>query len=183
MSDPILVSVQVGLPKALDGWTSAIFKAAVHSPVWLSRTNLEGDRQADLRYHGGPDKAVLAYSADHYAAWRNKPGLEKIEYGAFGENFSIAGQTEETVCLDDVYFIGEVIVQVSRPRTPCGKLARKWNLPHLTTRVAQTGRSGWYLRVLKEGFVTAGTPVCLDERPHPESTIAHLLAVKLRAVT
>src|SRR5712692_398768 len=85
MNDAILVSVQVGLPKDLGDWKSGISKEAVHSPVWLSRTNLEGDGQADLRNHGGPDKAVLAYSADHYPAWRNEAGLEKIEYGAFGE--------------------------------------------------------------------------------------------------
>src|SRR5512142_1944575 len=90
---PLIVSIQVGRPqlrREADGlvWSSAIFKQPVQGPVWLCKTNLEGDRQADLQAHGGPDKAVLAYSADHYAAWQRELNVAAIEYGAFGENVS-----------------------------------------------------------------------------------------------
>ena len=174
----ILESVQVGLPvtrgSANEGprgeWTSAIFKDPVEGDVWLGATNLAGDGQADAQYHGGRDKAVLAYSADCYPAWREELGLD-LRPGAFGENFTISGMSERNVCIGDVYVIGGARVEVSQPRGPCWKLARKWELPGLTARVARTGRTGWYLRVLREGTVYAGMPVELAERPFPQWTV------------
>lgn len=171
-----LLALHAGLPRTRKDdagvWTSGIFKDPVHRPVWLDRLNLEGDRQADLTVHGGPDKAVLFYSAEHYGAWRHELGLYSFELGAFGENFSVSVLTESTVCLGDRYRIGEALVDVSQPRQPCWKLARRWQRPDLPARVVRSGRSGWYARVDAPGTVTPGSLVELVERPFPEWTIA-----------
>jgi MOSC domain-containing protein YiiM len=178
---PIVVSIQVGRPQLRTDengkvWSSAIFKHAVQTPLKLGKTNLEGDRQADLSVHGGPDKAVLAYAAEHYTEW-HREGLAQMDYGAFGENFTISGQTEADVCLGDVYRIGEARVEVSQPRSPCAKLARKWKLPDLPARVLANGRSGWYLRVLQEGMVAPRQALQLIERPLPQWTIQKVATV------
>ncbi|NOZ27173.1 MAG: MOSC domain-containing protein [Chloroflexi bacterium] len=182
-----LVSIQVGLPRrwgdpdASDpmdrAWESAIAKEPVQGPIRLGSTGLAGDGQADRKNHGGPDKAVLAYAAAHYPLWRAELALPDLPHGAFGENFTIDGQTEESVCIGDVYAIGDVRVQVSQPRQPCWKIARRWRIKDLTARVVETGRIGWYLRVLAEGYVEAGMPVTLLERPFPQWTVARAMAV------
>lgn len=181
MEGPILVSIQVGLPRfhgtpgAVDlmdqPWVSGFFKEPLAGPVHLGRTNLAGDGQADLSVHGGPDKAVLAYAADHYPAWREELGRSDMPFGAFGENFTIRGLDEERVCIGDTFALGEVRVQVAQPRQPCWKLARRWRLKTLPKRVVETGRSGWYFRVLCAGTVEAGMVLQLLERPCPAWTV------------
>ena len=161
-------------------WVTSFFKDPVDGPVWLGLTNLAGDGQADLENHGGPDKAVLAYAAAHYPLWRAELGRPDLPYGAFGENFTIAGLTEATVCIGDVYAIGEARVQVSQPRQPCWKIARRWRIKDLTARVRETGRTGWYLRVLTEGYVEPGLPVTLIERPYPQWTVARATEIMHR---
>lgn len=190
MNTPILVSIQVGRPKTrgdkestdhmLRQWRSAIFKEAVIGPVWLGKTNLAGDKQADLRFHGGPDKAVLAYSADHYPLWRAELRIAELPYGGFGENFTIQGLSEATVRLGDVYAIDEARVQVSQPRTPCFKLQRRWNREDMLRRVLLTGRAGWYLRVLSEGYVDTGQEVLLLERDPSAPTIQQMNEARFR---
>jgi MOSC domain-containing protein YiiM len=184
---PLLLSIQVGLPKerGTEGaaekmdrpWKSAIFKEPVDGPLWLGRTNLAGDRQANLQVHGGPDKAVLAYSADHYPGWRIELERPDLAHGSFGENFTIAGLTEATVCIGDTYRIGEALVQVTQPRQPCWKLERRLKRDDMITRVEATDRSGWYFRVLAEANVEAGLPVALVERPYPQWPIARAASV------
>ena len=181
MSTPLLVSIQVGLPRAYgrEGaddpmdrpWETGFFKQAVDGPRWLGKTNLVGDGQADLVNHGGPDKAVLCYAASHYPGWRAELQRPDLPHGAFGENFTIDGLTEETVCVGDVYRLGEAIVQVSQPRQPCWKLAWRWRLKELTALVERSGRTGWYIRVLEEGEVRAGLGLTLLKRPYPEWTV------------
>ena len=178
----VLVSIQVGMPQTRGGegatdpmdrpWTSGFVKEPVHAPVHVGREHLDGDGQADLRVHGGVDKAILAYSANHYPAWRDELGMLDLPYGAFGENFTIDGLDENTVCVGDIWQLGEVRVEVSQPRQPCWKLARRWRRPDLPQRVLDTGRSGWYFRVLHEGQVKAGQQLSLIHRPHPRWTIA-----------
>lgn len=187
MTTPLLVSVNVGLPRQMgvEGaadpfdrpWRSGIVKEPVAGPVWLGRTNLAGDGQGDRQNHGGPDKAINSYSADHYPSWRAELALPDFPPGAFGENFTIAGLTEETVCIGDIYQIGAARVQVSQPRQPCSKLARRWRLKDLTARVEASGRTGWYCRVLAEGEVEWGLPVVLLDRPFPQWTIARANAI------
>lgn len=179
---PQLVSIQVSLPKVYgrpnahdwmdQPWQTGFYKEAVHAPRWLAKTNLAGDGQADLVNHGGPDKAVLAYAASHYPYWREQLGRPDLPHGAFGENFTVDGLTEDTVSIGDVYRLGSALVQVSQPRQPCWKLARRWRIKELTALVEQTGRTGWYLRVLEEGEVEPGQPLTLQERPYPEWTVS-----------
>jgi MOSC domain-containing protein YiiM len=172
-----LVSVNVGLPKAMmqpQPWTSSIFKEPVAGPIALSLVNLEGDRQSDLSVHGGPDKAVCVYSADHIDAWRRELNEPAWGVAAAGENFTVAGLIEPTVCLGDVFEIGTAVVQISQPRSPCSKFARKWGRLDLPKRVLASGRTGWYFRVLTPGTVEAGQSFVLRERPYPQWTVARV---------
>jgi MOSC domain-containing protein YiiM len=178
----VIATVQVGLPQTLGRddapdpmdrpWTTGFFKQPVAGPLWLGTTHLAGDGQADLKNHGGVDKAVLAYSAAHYDYWRSHLNLPNLLYGAFGENFTIVGQTEADVCVGDTYAVGEARVQVSQPRKPCWKLSRRWRIADLAQQVLFNGRSGWYFRVLQEGQVAPGQEMQLCDRPYPEWTIA-----------
>ena len=175
-------SVQVGKPRDYgysgaenphdQPWNTGFYKKPVEGQVFVGRTNLQGDGQSDLQHHGGIDKAVLAYSAEHYPLWRQELKLPEMCGGAFGENLTIEGLSEESVNIGDVFRIGEVVFEVSQPRQPCWKLARRWRLHQLTALVVQNGRSGWYLRVIDEGWVESGMKVKLLERPNSEWPIA-----------
>jgi MOSC domain-containing protein YiiM len=183
----VLVSIQVGMPQtrgdegAADPmdrpWTSGFVKEPVHGPVRVGREHLDGDGQADLRVHGGVDKAILGYSASHYPAWRDELEMPGLPHGAFGENFTIDGLDETAVCIGDIWQLGEARVEVSQPRQPCWKLARRWRRPDLPERVLDTGRSGWYFRVLCEGHVNAGQQLTLIDRSHPRWTITNVTNV------
>jgi len=178
----ILFSIQVGAPRsygfedAVDAhdkpWTTGFFKTPMEGPVFVGTTNLAGDGQADLINHGGVDKAVLVYSAEHYPKWREELRMPEMPYGAFGENLTIGGLSEELVCIGDIFRIGTVTFEVSQPRQPCWKLARRWRMHELVRLVVHNGRSGWYLRVLEEGWIDAQMPVDLMERPNPAWPVA-----------
>ena len=183
-----LLSIQVGKPAAHPPnevakakWTSGIVKRAAEGPVWLGRENLEGDGQHNKRFHGGPDRAVLSYAAAHYLDWAAELGdalPAGFKPGAFGENFTVSGLDEATVCLGDVYAIGEEAeIEISQPRLPCANLARRWRLPDLPRMVEETRRGGWYARVLREGRVEAGLSLRLRARPYADWPITRLLAV------
>ena len=126
----------------------------------------EGDGQADLVNHGGPEKAVCVYPFDHYAHWERVLG-RNLQPGAFSENLTVSGAVETGVCIGDVFGVGEAVVQVSQPRTPCSKLAARNGERLLTKWVGQTGYSGYYLRVLSEGIVKADDAFELIEG-HPD---------------
>jgi MOSC domain-containing protein YiiM len=169
-----LVSLNVGRPKRFQGdeaWESGIYKSPVAGPVRVERENLDGDAQADLRVHGGPDKAICVYSADHYPLWRQELAVPECGPGWFGENFSVAGQIESTVAIGDIYRVGSAVVQISQPRAPCWKLGRRWNRLDMPKVVVQRGRTGWYLRVLEPGAVQRGDTLTLVERPFARWTI------------
>jgi MOSC domain-containing protein YiiM len=176
-----LVSVQIGIPRTVGvpgaadpmerAFTSAIWKEPRTGPVRAGRLGLEGDRVANEKVHGGPEQAVLMYAESHYPLWRAEWGRDDVAPGAFGENLTVSGPTEDTVCIGDVLEIGEALFQVSQPRQPCATLARRHGVRDMIAVVRKNGRSGWYLRVLREGFLEAGQPVVLKERPHPEWTV------------
>jgi MOSC domain-containing protein YiiM len=180
MNESRIISLQVGLPAehgadaiSQKSWQSGIFKDAVHGQVFLDTLNLRGDGQHDLHNHGGEYRAVLAYAVDHYPTWNTELACE-LPFGAFGENFTVTGYDEDTVCIGDVFVVGEARVQVSQPRMPCWKLARRWGIKDLTARVDQKAWGGWYHRVLQTGYVQAGDAYLLTERPYPNLSIKRL---------
>ena len=155
-----LVSLNVGRPRLLSWkgltFSTGIFKRPGPDRVMLRTTNLDGDRQADLSVHGGPNKAVYAYPSEHYAYWREQlPGYD-LPWGAFGENLTTEGLLEQEVSVGDRYRIGSAIVMVRTPRIPCFKLAAKFQRDDMILRFLNSGRSGFYFSVLEEGEVGAG---------------------------
>lgn len=181
MTPPRIESLQLGKPKTVEAaesgewwdkeWTSGIFKEPVSGPVWLAHLGLDGDGVADLRVHGGVDKAVCSYPSEHYALWREEAGGLSFPFGAFGENFTTSGLLEDEVCVGDVYEIGEAVVQVTQPREPCWKPSRRWRIKDLAARILETGRTGFYFRTLRHGHVECSEAFRLTERPCPEWTV------------
>lgn len=158
-------------------WSSGFFKQAVGAPVWLGETNLDGDGQADLNAHGGPHKAVNVYPSEHFPHWQAVFGGAPVGAGGFGENFTTQGLLEGEVCIGDIFQIGQVQVQISQPRQPCWKLARRWRMPALAKQVRSSGRTGWYFRTLQTGSVRAGDAIVLLQRSFPQWTVAAANAV------
>jgi MOSC domain-containing protein YiiM len=178
-----LVSIQIGQPQTYRDeqgtWETAFFKEIVQGPIFVAPLGLDGDAVANTQHHGGPDQAVLLYSADHYPLWQAELGQD-LPFGGFAENLTVSGLDETTVCIGDIYQIGEVKIQVTKPRIPCWKIARRWGIPDLTKRVAQSNRMGWYCRVLKEGEIETGLAVEMLERDTPEQTVAQVFQEYLK---
>ncbi|MDA2451178.1 MOSC domain-containing protein [Bacillus cereus] len=153
-----LLSLNIGLPKEVTYGGKVVHtginKKQVKEPVYLSFVKFNGDGQADLIHHGGVDKAVCVYTGDHYPYWEKKLNQDLV-YGAFGENITVSGMSEEDVCIGDTFELGQAIVQVTQPRQPCFKLAKKYNIPKLPLYFQETGYTGFYFRVLKEGWVSS----------------------------
>ncbi|GIN91594.1 molybdenum cofactor sulfurase [Siminovitchia terrae] len=179
--DVLLERIYVGQPKTVGEkgaalpmdreWRSGIFKEPVEGPILLEKTNLAGDGQADLKHHGGPEKAVFAYPSEHYLFWRKELPDTEIFSGGMGENFSLINQLENSVSIGDIYEIGDAVIQVSQPRQPCWKPARRFKVKNLALLLQNSGRTGWYYRVLKVGRVEAGQELALIDRPYPHWTI------------
>lgn len=183
-----LVSIQAGRVKTMEmpenlrvdfreaTWTSGIFKSVREGAVRVSALGMEGDEQADLENHGGPDNVILAYDAEHYPVWRERLGVAELEFGSFGENFSVRGFSDETVCIGDVWEVGRagsgLLLQVTQARQPCYKLARRLRQPHMVKMVRENSWGGWYMRVLREGMAQAGISIRLIERRQAEWTVA-----------
>lgn len=155
---------------------SGIVKTPVDRPLALSPEGLEGDEQADRRVHGGVEKAVHHYPFDHYTVWRTELGPlpPLLTPGGFGENISTTGLTETTVAVGDIFRLGSAVLQVSQGRQPCWKLNRRFGVPDMARRVQQTGRTGWYYRVLQPGTVISGDRLELIERVAPAWTLHRL---------
>ncbi len=170
-----LLSVNVGMPVDMQYqgkmMESGIIKTSTYEPVYVSTVQVEGDGQADRVHHGGPEKAICVYPYEHYPYWEEKLD-RKLSPGAFGENFTVSGLDENEVRIGDVYRIGEVLVQVSLPRKPCYKLASKFGVEDMAKQVTEVGFSGYYLRVLQEGYVTTGEEINVDHRPDHNVTVA-----------
>ncbi|MVA95850.1 MOSC domain-containing protein [Nitratireductor sp. CAU 1489] len=156
---------------------SGIRKAPVRGPVRLTREGLVGDQQGDRKHHGGPEKALHHYPADHYPAWRDHhPDIAATlaAIGAFGENLSSRGVTEAEICIGDVFRLGGATVQVSQGRQPCWRLNERFGERQMARRVQESGRTGWYYRVIEEGEIEAGATAELIDRPAGTWTLSRL---------
>lgn len=175
-----LLSIQAGMPKTLQPvedsvfpkkeWTTGFYKHPVQGSVEVHQEGIVGDGQADLVHHGGRDKAICVYPSEHYPAWESELKLD-MNHGAFGENFTTAGAIEKDVCIGDIFQLGSVVVQITQPRQPCWKLARRWNIKDLALRVQETGRTGWYFRIIETGTITSPAILKLLERVHPDWSV------------
>ena len=177
-----VLSVQVGkaAPLGPEGVPSGFVKRAVDGPVHVHGLGLEGDQQADLVAHGGLDKAIYGYAAEHYPHWledfpehRNVLAL----HGAFGENLTISELSESDLCVSDVHAIGTARLQVCQPRQPCYKFALRFDDRRMPAAMVRSQRSGWYYRVLQQGVIQAGDSIKLVDRPHPELRFDRLVQI------
>ena len=177
-SEAWVVSVNVAHPRSVSyrgkQVQTGIFKTPVTGPVMVRRLNLDGDQQADLRVHGGPDKAVYVYSALNYDLWRTEFDRD-LPYGQFGENLTVTGLLEDDIHLDDVIEAGAALLQVTQPRFPCFKLGIKMGDQRFLRRFLNSGRSGFYCRVLREGIVTVGDAVSFSSRSVDQPTISEIV--------
>lgn len=178
MLSVVVEELLVGQVRALPGGaTSGIFKTPVDRPLWLSATGFAGDEQADTRHHGGPEKAVHHYPAEHLSFWRHELAGATIGPGVFGENLSTTGLDETKVCVGDTFSVGTAIVQISQGRKPCWKLDRRFGTRGVARRMQMVGNTGWYYRVLQPGQVRRGDLLALIERTEPDWPISRLLSL------
>jgi MOSC domain-containing protein YiiM len=158
-----IVSVNVGMPRELvwKGMTvrTGIFKEPTDAPVMVGELNLAGDRQADLTVHGGPEKGVYAYPAEHYEYWRKELPEVPFSWGKFGENLTTEGLREDAVCIGDRLRIGSAILMVTQPRMPCYKLDLRFDRDDMIKRFLISGRSGFYFSVIEPGEVASGSKI------------------------
>jgi MOSC domain-containing protein YiiM len=169
-----IVAVSVAKPSVLGHLAngkpviSSIRKQRVTAEtIVVGETNLAGDGQADLRVHGGVDKAIYAYPSEHLPVWTEELGFEApLQPNAFGENLTTRGFVETDVCIGDIYRWGTALVQISQPRGPCYKLEMALGRENLIEPVMLSGRVGWYLRVLQPGEAPVTAPMTLETR-HP----------------
>jgi MOSC domain-containing protein YiiM len=174
-----VLSINVGAPKQVpadDGTVlTSIFKSPVAGRVAVRRHNIDGDRQSDLKVHGGPYKAVYCYPVEHYGYWKEQLPDMDLPYGVFGENLTTEGITEDAVSIGDRFRVGSALLQVTQPRMPCFKLGIRFGLATMVKRFWQSGRSGIYFSVLEEGDAAAGDAI---ERTAPgpvEITVADVV--------
>ena len=162
-----------------EGETSAIAKTAVDGPRTVTLFGIEGDEQADATCHGGRDKAIHHYPRDRYADWQSSLGpLALLQRpGAFGENISTLGWTEESLCIGDRLRLGSALVEVAQGRQPCWKQGHRFGTAKVVAAMVKTGQTGWYYRVIEEGSVAAGDAIALISRVHPEWNVARVFGL------
>jgi MOSC domain-containing protein YiiM len=178
-----IVSVNVGMPREVlsNGVRvmTGIFKEPVDGPVMISALNLAGDKQADLRVHGGVEKAVYAYPAEHYDYWRHELPGTTLSWGMFGENLTTEGLREEALCIGDRLRVGSAILTVTQPRTPCYKLAIRFERTDMIKRFLRSGRSGFYFSVAEPGEVSRGSRIEILSRDPRAVTVADIARLYL----
>ena len=174
-----ILAILTGKVRPFGPERSAIAKALRQGPVDVGLLGLEGDEQADLSVHGGPDKAIHHYPFDHYPFWRaliaEQPLLDAP--GAFGENVSTLGLTEDAICLGDRWRLGSALIEVSQGRQPCWKQGHRLSDPSIVARIVATRKCGWYYRVLEQGSLAAGDRLELTGRPHPQWDVARMFGL------
>ncbi len=174
-----IISVNVGQPREVI-WhgkpvLTSIYKYPVEGPLRLELEDFVGNRQADLTVHGGPDKAVYVYPAGYSDAWRRELPDDDLPWGTFGENLTMSGVTDTTVYIGDRFQIGSAEVQVTQPRIPCYKLGVRFGRDSFVKQFLQSGRNGFYFKVLRPGEITAGDAVTLLSRESHGVTVADIV--------
>ena len=176
-----LLSVNVGLPRDID-WKGRI----VHTGIWknpvrgrcrVGRLNLDGDGQGDLDGHGGEQRAVFVYQIESYRYWQEQLKRTDFVHGQFGENFTIEGLPDDTVCIGDRYQIGSALFEVTQPRVTCYRVGIRMNEPRMPALLTSSGRPGFYFRVLREGEVGAGDEIVKVGEANERMTVAEINAL------
>ncbi|MFZ0328900.1 MAG: MOSC domain-containing protein [Nitrososphaeraceae archaeon] len=182
-----ILSVNVGLPREVifkgEVVTTGIFKQPVKGRVKLRTLNLDGDRQADLTVHGGIDKAVYAYPAEHYGYWQHELPGTTFSWGMFGENFTTEGLFEDAVNIGDLFQIGSSEVIATQPRMPCYKLGVKFRRTDMIKKFLKSRRPGVYFKVLREGEVGAGDEIKLIGKDKNNVTIKDIVRLYIEDKT
>ena len=178
MNKTKVISVNVGLPREVN-WKgrkvlTGIFKEPVEGPVMVAPLNLAGDKQADLTVHGGANKAVYGYPAEHYVYWRTELPEVAFSWGYFGENLTTEGLREDTLCVGDRLRVGSALLMVTQPRMPCYKLALRFGRDDMIQRFLASGRSGFYFSVLEPGEVRAGSDIEIVSRDSNRVQVADI---------
>lgn len=168
-----------GVQNFARGQSSAIAKTIADGPRAVTWLGIAGDAQADLSVHGGPDKAIHHYPFDHYDYWQVALGKHSVlaRPGAFGENISTIGLTEDAACIGDRYKMGTALVEIAQGRQPCWKQAHRLDSNNVASMMVETQRCGWYYRVIEQGTVGAGDTLTLTERPWPDWTVKCVIAL------
>ena len=179
MTFPILALLAGTVQPLANGEGSAIAKALIEGRAHIGFLGIEGDQQADLHFHGGPDKALHHYPADHYGYWATKAVDHPLlnAPGAFGENVSTFGVLENEVCIGDRFRLGTALVEISQGRQPCWKQATRMEWSTLPAMMVRERRSGWYYRVIEEGTAEAGDMLTLVERPLPDWSVRRVFGL------
>ena len=155
-------------------YTTAFLKKTVQGPVVLTQDNLNGDKQADLMNHGGNDKAVYAFSTEHHNYWKQKLGINHIDYGKFGENLSISGLNESDIAIGDRIQINDCILEVSQPRIPCYKISFEFKEMSMLNNFISYAHTGVYFRVIQTGTMTSNSPVEVIYKHPDKITVKNL---------
>jgi ferredoxin-NADP reductase/MOSC domain-containing protein YiiM len=160
---PVLVSVNVGLPKNVP-WQdkivyTGVWKRPVPGPAMARRLNIDGDGQGDLAGHGGEQRAVLVYQLDSYHHWQQYFGRDDLSHGSFGENLTVDGLPDDEVCIGDRYRIGQAEFEVTQPRVTCYRVGLRLGEPELPALLVGHHRPGFYMRVITEGHIQAGDAI------------------------
>ena len=176
-----LLSVNVGLPREID-WNgrtvrTAIWKNPVRGRCRVGRLNLDGDAQGDVAGHGGEQRAVFVYQIDSYGYWQHQLQRIGFVHGQFGENFTVDGLPDDTVCIGDRYRIGSALFEVTQPRVTCYRVGIRMDEPRMPALLTSSGRPGFYLRVLQEGDVGAGDEIVRMGEAQERMTVAEINAL------
>lgn len=177
-----IIGLFAGTPQSRwpDKPTSAIGKDPVTGFVAINETGLTNDQQADLRVHGGLEKAIHHYAADHLGFWKARfpDHADRFRSGGFGENISTVGMTEQQICLGDIFSLGTAQVEICQGRQPCWKLNAHTEIPSMAVEFQKSGKTGWYYRVVENGKVQTGDRMRLLVRPHPRWKLSEIIAAR-----
>ena len=178
-----LLSINVSKPKPIEynGKTvyTGIFKEPISGAVMLRENNIDGDGQGDLKVHGGTYKAIYGYPFEHYSHWQQVLNRDDLTYGQFGENLTVSGMLEEEIHIGDVFQIGShVKLEITQPRVPCFKLGYKMGQPEFPRQFLESGRVGFYFRVIAEGEITAGDAISRIEISSEQMSVKEILNLR-----